>query len=173
MVDNNGVKVNSHMFVNKQDGTLRDVYKIGKVLGEGAFGEVRLCTHRETGEKRAVKVLKKDAMDEEETAAMLNEINILRGIDHPNVVKIYEYFEDAKRFYIVTQHIEGGELFDEIIKRGTFSERDAAVLIKQLLSCVNYCHNKNIVHRDLKPENIMLEASKEFDEIKVIDFGTA
>ena len=172
MVDNM-VKVKSNMFVSKGEGTLRDVYKIGKVLGEGAFGEVRLCTHRETGEKRAVKVLKKDAMDEEETAAMLNEINILRGIDHPNVVKIFEYFEDAKRFYIVTQHIEGGELFDEIIKRGHFSERDAAILIKQLLSCVAYCHNQNVVHRDLKPENILLEGNKELDQIKVIDFGTA
>ena len=99
MVD---VKVQSTMFVKKGDGTLRDFYKIGKVLGEGAFGEVRLCTNRETGEKRAVKVLKKDQMDEEETAAMLNEINILKDIDHPNIVKIFEYFEDAKRFYIVT-----------------------------------------------------------------------
>ena len=99
MVD---VKVQSTMFVKKGDGTLRDSYKIGKVLGEGAFGEVRLCTSRESGEKRAVKVLKKDQMDEEETAAMLNEINILKGIDHPNIVKIFEYFEDAKRFYIVT-----------------------------------------------------------------------
>ena len=99
MVD---VKVDSTMFVKKGDGTLRDSYKIGKVLGEGAFGEVRLCTNRETGEKRAVKVLKKTEMDQDEIDAMLNEINILKGIDHPNIVKIYEYFEDAKRFYIVT-----------------------------------------------------------------------
>ena len=161
------------MFVTKGTGTLRDTYKIGKILGEGAFGEVRLCTHRESGEKRAVKVLRKDAMDEDETAAMLNEINILRGLDHPNVVKIYEYFEDAKRFYIVTQFIEGGELFDEIIKRGSFTERDAAVLLRMLLGCIAYCHSKYIVHRDLKPENVMLEGNKEFDQIKVIDFGTA
>ena len=161
------------MFVAKGEGTLRDTYKIGKVLGEGAFGEVRLCTHRESGDKRAVKVLRKDAMDEEETAAMLNEINILKGLDHPNVVKIYEYFEDAKRFYIVTQFIEGGELFDEIIKKGSFNEKEASTLMKQLLSCITYCHSKNIVHRDLKPENVMLESNKEYDQVKVIDFGTA
>ena len=161
------------MFVAKHEGTLRDQYKIGKVLGEGAFGEVRLCTHRVTNEKRAVKVLKKENMDEAETATMLNEINILKGIDHPNIVKIYEYFEDAKRFYIVQENIEGGELFDEITKRGHFTERDAAVLMKQMLSAISYCHNMNIMHRDLKPENILLEASKEFDQIKVIDFGTA
>jgi calcium-dependent protein kinase len=170
MVD---VKVQGNMFITKGDGTLRDTYKIGKVLGEGAFGEVRLCTHRESGEKRAVKVLKKVDMEQEEIDAMLNEINILKGVDHPNIVKIYEYFEDAKRFYIVTQHIEGGELFDSIIKFGTFSEHDAAVLTRQMLSVISYCHNKNIVHRDLKPENIMLESEKSYEDIKIIDFGTA
>jgi len=91
---------------------------------------VRLCTHRETKEKRAVKVLKKENMDESEKASMLNEINILRNLDHPNIVKIFEYFEDDKRFYIVTEHIQGGELFDEVIARGKFTERDAAILLK-------------------------------------------
>jgi calcium-dependent protein kinase len=151
------------MFVQKSAGTLRDIYKIGHVLGEGAFGEVRLCTHRDTKEKRAVKVLKKENMDKNEQQTMLNEINTLRSLDHPNIVKIFEYFEDEKRFYIVTEHIQGGELFDEIIAKGKFNERDAAVLLKQLLSCVSYCHSHSIVHRDLKPENVLLEASKEFD----------
>ena len=68
---------------------------------------------------------------------------------------------------------KGGELFDEILQRGKFSERDAAVLMKQVLSCINYCHQANIVHRDLKPENILLEQNKEFDQIKIIDFGTS
>lgn len=164
MVDaKDSIKVNSTMFVQKSAGTLRDTYKIGKVLGEGAFGEVRLCTHRETKEKRAVKVLKKESMDQAELNSMLNEINTLRSLDHPNIVKIFEYFEDEKRFYIVTEHIQGGELFDEIIARGKFDEKDAALLMKQLLSCVSYCHDHNIVHRDLKPENVLLEASKEFD----------
>ena len=172
MVDNK-IKVDSALFVQKGQGTLRDIYKIGQVLGEGAFGEVRLCTHRETKEKRAVKVLKKENMDKHEQQTMLNEINTLRSLDHPNIVKIFEYFEDEKRFYIVTEHIQGGELFDEIIAKGKFNERDASVLLKQLLSCVSYCHEHNIVHRDLKPENVLLEASKEFDQIKVIDFGLA
>jgi calcium-dependent protein kinase len=163
MVDQHSVKIGSKMFVAKTEGTLRDIYKIGKVLGEGAFGEVRLCTHRETKEKRAVKVLKKENMDAAEKQTMLNEINTLRELDHPNIVKIFEYFEDEKRFYIVTEHIQGGELFDEIIARGKFDERDAAVLMRQLLSCITYCHSHNIVHRDLKPENVLLEANKAFD----------
>jgi len=171
MVD--GIKINSANFVQQQSGTLRDVYKIGQQLGEGAFGEVRKCTHRETKEVRAVKVLKKESMDAAEKEAMLNEIRILKSLDHPNIVKIYEYFEDEKRFYIVTDLIKGGELFDEIIKRGKFDEKNASILIKAMLSCIAYCHDNNVVHRDLKPENVLLEDSKEFDQIKMIDFGTA
>jgi len=70
---------------------------------------------------------------------------------------MYEFFEDEKRYYIITEVCKGGELFDEIIAREKFTERDAAILMKQLLSCVNYCHAMHIVHRDLKPENILLE----------------
>ena len=74
-----------------------------------------------------------------------------------------EFFEDEKRYYLVTEICKGGELFDEILKRGKFSERDSAMVMKQVLSSVNYFHGKNIVHRDLKPENILLEQNKDFD----------
>jgi len=112
-------------------------------------------------------------MDDDEKRMLFNEINILKEIDHPNIIKMYEFFEDDKRYYLVTEICKGGELFDEILQRGKFTERDAAVLMKQVLSCINYCHQANIVHRDLKPENILLEANKEFDQIKIIDFGTS
>jgi len=129
--------------------------------------------HRESSAQRAVKVLRKSHMDEDEKRMLFNEINILKEIDHPNIVKMYEFFEDEKRYYLVTEICKGGELFDEILQRGKFSERDGAVLMKQVLSCINYCHQNNIVHRDLKPENILLEQNKEFDAIKIIDFGTS
>jgi len=160
-------------FVGKTQGKLRDYYRIGKILGTGAFGEVRMCVHRESSAQRAVKVLRKSHMDEDEKRMLFNEINILKEIDHPNIVKMYEFFEDEKRYYLVTEICKGGELFDEILQRGKFSERDGAVLMKQVLSCINYCHQNNIVHRDLKPENILLEQNKEFDAIKIIDFGTS
>mmetsp|Transcript_24774 Transcript_24774/g.21999 ORF Transcript_24774/g.21999 Transcript_24774/m.21999 type:complete len:169 (+) Transcript_24774:252-758(+) len=112
-------------------------------------------------------------MDDEEKKMLFNEINILRELDHPNIVKMYEYFEDEKRYYIITEICKGGELFDEIIARGKFTEKDAAVLVKQILSCINYCHKNKIVHRDLKPENVLLEQNKDFDQIKIIDFGTS
>lgn len=167
------IDVSQAMFIGKAEGKLRDFYKVGKVLGEGAFGQVRVAQNRDSGAKRAVKMLTKATMDDDEKRMLFNEINILKEIDHPNIVKMYEYFEDDKRFYIVTELCKGGELFDEIIARGKFGEKDAAVLIKQVLGCINYCHQNNIVHRDLKPENILLEQNKEFDQIKIIDFGTS
>jgi calcium-dependent protein kinase len=100
------------------------------MLGSGAFGEVRMCVHRETGSQRAVKVLRKSNMDDDEKVMLFNEINNLKGLDHPNILQMYEFFEDDKRYYIVTDICKGGELFDEIIARGVFSERDAAVLMK-------------------------------------------
>jgi len=167
------IKMKSSQFVSMNSAKLREVYRIGKMLGSGAFGEVRVCMHRENGAQRAVKVLRKAQMDEDEKRMFFNEITVLRDLDHPNILKMYEFFEDEKRYYIVTDICKGGELFDEILARGKFSEKDAAVLMKQVLSCINYCHQNRIVHRDLKPENILLEQNKEFDQIKIIDFGTS
>lgn len=167
------VKIKASNFVMQHAGKLRDHYRIGKMLGSGAFGEVRVCVHRESGAQRAVKVLRKSHMDDDEKKMLFNEINNLKDLDHPNILKMYEFFEDEKRYYIVTDICKGGELFDEIVARGKFSEQDASMLIKQVLSCINYCHVNHIVHRDLKPENILLEQNKEFDQIKIIDFGTS
>ena len=149
--------VKSKAFVGKTEGKIRDHYRIGKMLGQGAFGEVRLCLHKASQSQRAVKVLRKNLLDPKEMEMLKNEIAILKDMDHPNIVNMYEYLEDEKRFYIVTEICKGGELFDEIINRAKFDEHDAAVVMKQLLSAVNYCHSNNIVHRDLKPENILLE----------------
>lgn len=111
-------------------GKLRDHYRIGKILGAGAFGEVRICVHKDSNTQRAVKVLRKSAMDEEEEKMLFNEINILKQLDHPNIVKMYEFFQDEKRYYIITELCKGGELFDEIIGRGHFNEKDASLLMK-------------------------------------------
>ena len=99
-------------FVRKRLGKITDFYRVGAEIGSGAFGTVRRVVHIETGEKRAVKVINKSNMDEEEINTLMNEINVLRNLDHPNIVKIYEYFEDDKRFFIVTEICSGGELFD-------------------------------------------------------------
>ncbi len=130
------------------------------------------CIHRVGKEVRAVKILNKDAMDEKEKTRLQYEIDILRNLDHPNIVKLYEIFEDRHAIYLVTELCTGGELFDEIVARQSFKEQDAALVIKQVLSAMAYCHSKHVAHRDLKPENLLLD-SKKNDNIKVIDFGTS
>ena len=83
---------------------------------------------------------------------------------------MYEFFEDEKRYFIIQEVIKGDELFDELLQRGTFSEKSAALIAKQLISCMNYCHLNNIVHRDLKLENILVD---DMMNLKVADFGLA
>jgi len=96
-------------------------------------------------------------MTVEEEANFKEEIGILTQLDHPNILKLYEIFSDDKRYYIVTEMCLGGELFDEILKKGTFEEQEAATIIKQILLAVSYFHDLGIVHRDLKPENVLID----------------
>ena len=99
------------------------------------------------------------------------EIAILQQLDHPHILKLYEYFEDEKNVYLITELCRGGELFDRIIKEEFFSEKVAARLFKQILQPLNYCHNQGIAHRDLKPENFLFETDDADSDLKVIDFG--
>jgi len=132
-------------------------------LGEGAYGQVSKCVHKITKEMRAVKMLKKSSLSSVEKYMLFTEINNLKKLDHPNILKIFESYECPKYFYIVSELCEGGELFDELEYRGRFSEKDAIVLMKTLMSTLNYCHQNQIMHRDIKPENILLEKGKKFD----------
>ena len=129
--------------------------------------------HRKSGVKRAVKILKKNFLKEEEQKRFFHEIEILKKMDHPNIVRLFEVYQDHKRYFIITELCTGGELFDQIIKRPYYSERDAAMIMKQVLSAINYCHSMSIVHRDLKPENLLLDSEEQNAIIKVIDFGTS
>jgi calcium-dependent protein kinase len=101
------------------------------------------------------------------------EVEILKSMDHPNILKLYECFEDAKYLHLVTEICTGGELFDFILLKKRFSEGTAAHFMKQVLEAIVYCHRRNIVHRDLKPENLLLETKAEDSALKVIDFGTS
>lgn len=103
-------------------------------------------------------------------ATLNNEIKILKQLDHPNIVKLYEVYSDSSNIYLITEYLEGGELFDLILKSKHFNENIAAKIMKQLLSAICYCHSKKIVHRDLKPENLLITKANSY-EIKVIDFG--
>jgi len=123
----------------------------------------------------AVKIIRKSSLNEKDRSRFFEEIDVMRSLDHPNILRLYEVYQDDKRYYLVMELCTGGELFDEITKRSQFSEADAAAIIKQVLSAVAYCHRKKVCHRDLKPENILLD-SKSTDannSIKVIDFGAS
>ena len=157
---------------------IKEDYLIGEVIGDGAYGDVRLCVHKQTGTARAVKTIIRKYIEEdtEDSDRMIDEISILRTLDHPNIMRIFEYFEDPeKKYYYMTSELyKGGELYQYIINKGTVDELMARSIMKELLITVMYLHSKNIVHRDIKPENIMFEEKDvKADGLKLVDFGFA
>eukprot|EP00922_Rhytidocystis_sp_ex-Travisia-forbesii_P018961 GHVS01028159.1.p1 GENE.GHVS01028159.1~~GHVS01028159.1.p1 ORF type:complete len:518 (+),score=63.20 GHVS01028159.1:69-1622(+) len=163
------------MFITSQRALLSDRYEKVNVLGSGAFGEVLLCVDKATKAERAVKIIKKSATLSETAPAenLLLEVELLKNLDHPNIMQLYEFFEDGQNFYVVSEVYSGGELFDAIVDRQKFSEQDAAHCMKQVLSGVTYLHKHKLVHRDLKPENLLLESKSAHALIKIVDFGLA
>ncbi|OEH80530.1 calmodulin-like domain protein kinase isoform 2 [Cyclospora cayetanensis] len=159
------------MYIVQQRGHLSDRFQRVKKLGSGAYGEVLLCKDKQTGAERAIKIIKKSSVSAPSSGALLEEVAVLKQLDHPNIMKLYEFFDDKRNYYLVMEVYRGGELFDEIISRQKFSEVDAAVIMKQVLSGVLYLHNHSIVHRDLKPENLLLESRAKDALIKIVDFG--
>ncbi|OMJ88179.1 hypothetical protein SteCoe_9912 [Stentor coeruleus] len=150
-------------------------YDLGPILGQGTYGCVRTAVHKLTGHERAVKSVKKDRLtkDMQMHSKFFAEIDILRKIDHPNILRLYEFYEDSKEYYLVTEILKGGELFEFIIASGVVSETIAMHFMRQILCAVNYCHKHGIVHRDLKPENLLLEKRSPMSTLKVIDFGAS
>ncbi|CAD8186340.1 unnamed protein product [Paramecium pentaurelia] len=139
-------------------------------IGKGQYSEIRKVINKKTGIMRAVKIVQKNATEKEEERVS-SEVNILEKLDHPNILKINEYYSDDRFHYIITDFYSGGELFSKIQERRIFSEAYAARIIRQLLYAVNYCHLHGIAHREIRPENIMLEKSSEFASAILIDFG--
>lgn len=167
--------IQSHLLVGENKDTISKTYKVLEKLGEGTFGKVYKTLHLASNQLRAMKLVKKETVKlQDDDKVFLKEIQVLSALDHPNIIKVFEYFIDAKFYYVVTELASGGELYDQIAKIVCFNEVDAATIMQQLLSAVFYLHSKGIVHRDLKPENMMLETHEKGDlSIKIIDFGTA
>eukprot|EP01041_Mallomonas_annulata_P001912 gene1912-3711_t len=148
-------------------------YKIGDTLGEGAFSVVKLATDRQTNARVAVKCINRTNLPHEDEVSLRQEVEILRSLNHPNVVKCFDFFEEEKYFYVIMEILEGGELFDRIVKRTFYNEKDARDLVFILLSSIKYCHDRGVVHRDLKPENLLLKSLDDDSDIKLADFGFA
>jgi calcium/calmodulin-dependent protein kinase I len=150
-----------------------DVYQMGKELGSGTFSVVREATHRVTGEKFAIKCIKRDELSKDDLAALMLEVAILKQMQHPHIVKLFDVFQEDKYYYLVTEFMAGGELFDRIVEKNFYSEREARDLVKILLESIQYMHDADVVHRDLKPENLLLTSKDDVADIKLADFGFA
>ena len=169
------LKFGRENFVGETKGKLLDSYEVIKQLGKGGYGKVYEVKNIKTGEIRACKHLSK--LNIKNLDKFRREIEILKKMDHPNIIKLYEVYESERSLYLVMEECKGGEIFDRIIQhiqeKKMYSEKDAAIIFEQVMSCIAYCHNRNICHRDLKPENLLyLNAGDEKNNrIKVIDFG--
>ncbi|CAK90615.1 unnamed protein product (macronuclear) [Paramecium tetraurelia] len=144
-------------------------YVIGKTLGFGTFGKVKMVTHEQSGEKVAIKILEKDRIVETaDVERVQREIHILKLVRHPHIIQLYEIIETPKHIFLVMEMVSGGELFDYIVKNTKLEEVEACKLFQELISGIEYLHKIRVVHRDLKPENLLLDNNK---NLKIVDFG--
>uniref|UniRef100_A0A8K9VCB5 Calcium/calmodulin-dependent protein kinase 1Da n=1 Tax=Oncorhynchus mykiss TaxID=8022 RepID=A0A8K9VCB5_ONCMY len=141
-----------------------------KHIIDGAFSEVVLAQERSTGKMFAVKCIPKKALKGKESS-IENEITVLRKIKHENIVALEDIYESSNHLYLIMQLVSGGELFDRIVEKGFYTEKDASTLIRQVLDAVDYLHKLGIVHRDLKPENLLYFNPQDESKIMISDFG--
>jgi len=169
------VALTNDVIVSGNEVNPEKIYLKTKVLGSGAFGEVWLVHHKDLDRDFAMKIIKKRKNRSSDEKEILNEIEILKKLDHPKILKVIDFYSTLKKYYIITEYCPEGELFNEIIKVGKFDEGQAAFIINQILKAVTYCHKMNIIHRDIKPENIMITNREKNGclQVKLIDFGTA
>lgn len=167
----------SHVELHTSGGSLwtdiRSIYKFKNVVGGGHFGTVRNGYKKGKEPKKfyAIKsIIKKNVVDKE-FDAMIKEVEILSTLDHPNIIKFYETYNDDYYFHIVMELANGKDVLDKIIEEGSLSEKKVARITYQVLSALVYCHSKGICHRDIKPENILFANDSNEGEIKLIDFG--
>ncbi|KAL6459654.1 hypothetical protein MHYP_G00314130, partial [Metynnis hypsauchen] len=154
----------------KQVDDIKKIFEFKEILGTGAFSEVVLAQERSTGKMFAVKCIPKKALKGKESS-IENEIAVLRKIKHENIVALEDIYESSDHLYLIMQLVSGGELFDRIVEKGFYTEKDASTLIRQVLDAVNYLHSMGIVHRDLKPENLLYFNPHDGSKIMISDFG--
>jgi len=158
----------SHSNNDYRDNYIGD-YIIKEIIGNGTFSKVKLGINKYTNEKVAIKLLeKKKITEKKDLERIFREMSIVKNLNHPNIIKTYEIFENEKYYYIIMDYCKGGELFDYIVKKGRLNEEETSFFFYQIINGLEYIHSKNIVHRDLKPENLLLTDK---NKLKIIDFG--
>lgn len=161
-------------FILENLGQITDAYNIDKKkLGEGTYGSVCKCMNKFTGNVRACKTIPKKHM--KNVKRFKQEISIMKMMDHPNIIKLFESFEDHRNIYLVMELCTGGELFNRIIEMGHFTEVQAAIVMQHVFRAIYYMHENHVCHRDLKPENFLFTTTEAIEKssLKIIDFGLA
>mmetsp|Transcript_28591 Transcript_28591/g.42388 ORF Transcript_28591/g.42388 Transcript_28591/m.42388 type:complete len:294 (-) Transcript_28591:42-923(-) len=152
-------------------------YQMCEVLGVGSTSICHRCVDRNTGIPYACKIIDKEQIEQRFEGMMEqfhSEIEALKSLHHPNIIKLYNVYTTKKRIYIVMELMAGGELFDYVVQKGTLTEAEASTIVRMVTDALVYMHEKNIIHRDLKPENLLLtrKPNSVYDiEVKIIDFG--
>eukprot|EP01038_Epipyxis_sp_PR26KG_P008096 gene8096-10967_t len=164
-----------NIVIENQGRDIRDYYDIDKMptLGSGISGTVRTCVHKSSKIKYALKILTKKKLAVDKLAQLREEIQFMADLDHPNIIRLNEYFETNDCIYLIMELCKGGELLDRLHeqKGHQYPEKVACKFVYTMLSAITYCHSRNIVHRDLKLENFLFEDSSPTSELKLIDFG--
>ncbi|CAG0913444.1 unnamed protein product [Notodromas monacha] len=143
-------------------------YKLLKTIGKGNFAKVKLAKHVPTGKEVAIKIIDKTQLNPNSLQKLFREVRIMKILDHPNIVKLFQVIETEKTLYLVMEYASGGEVFDYLVFHGRMKEKEARAKFRQIVSAVQYCHQKKIIHRDLKAENLLLDSEM---NIKIADFG--
>nr|XP_024357653.1 calcium-dependent protein kinase 4-like isoform X2 [Physcomitrium patens] len=163
----------THSVLQRQTENLKDLYRLGRKLGQGQFGTTYLCVEKATGREYACKsIAKRKLISQEDVDDVRRELHIMHHLSgHPNIVTIKGAYEDQMAVHLVMELCAGGELFDRIIQRGHYSEAQAAELCRVIVGVVETCHSLGVMHRDLKPENFLLSDQSEGAALKTTDFG--
>ena len=160
-------------FIGEHIADINKYYEFIKELGKGSYGHVYRCQNKETGNVYACKKMSKKKIKNKKQ--FQTELNLLKATDHPNIIKLYEIFEDSHYMYLIMEECNGGEFFDSLAKRAKeknmYTEKECAKIFKQILEAVNYLHAHGVCHRDLKPENILFSNVADDSSLKLIDFG--
>jgi len=151
--------------------SIEDKYDLGKIIGRGAFSVVKEGIRKASGKKYAIKCISKKLIDKKELSLLEREIDIMKKLQHPNIIQLMEVIDTPDTLFLVLEYVSGGELFDSIVNKGSYSEIDAAKIVRQILEAIRYVHSNGIAHRDLKPENLLLSGEGKEEFVKIADFG--
>jgi len=158
---------------SKGETNIKNVYTFKEKLGTGSFAVVKRIVRNSDKEQFAVKTIRKNKLNKEELAVVHDEVEIMQRVEHKHCVRLFEIYETSSKLYMVMEILTGGELFDRIVAKGSYSEKEAADVVKTVAEALKYLHANGIVHRDLKPENLIYQNQTEEALLKITDFGLA